>query len=99
VNIALRLLDDALHDRVDRLVLVSGDSDLVPAVELVKANCPQKQVIVYVPSRDRVRGAATELRTAADKHRTFPQELLRVSQFPAQVPDGRGGWIGKPPSW
>jgi hypothetical protein len=35
VNIALQLLDDALHDRADTFVLVTGDSDLVPAIELL----------------------------------------------------------------
>lgn len=96
VNIALQLLDDGLHDRADRFVLVSGDSDLVPALEMLKSHVPQKQMIVYVPSRNRIRGAATELRHAADKDRTFPQALLRASQFPASVPDGRGGHNEKP---
>ena len=99
VNIALQLLDDALHDRADRFVLVSGDSDLVPALEMVKAQTPEKELIVYVPSRHPVRGAATELRSAADKNKTFPLALLRVSQFPSIVPDGRGGTIRKPVEW
>jgi len=99
VNIALQMLDDVLHDRADRIVLVSGDSDLVPALELVKARPPKTQIIVYVPTRNPVRGAATELRGAADKDRTFPLALLRVSQFPPQVSDGRGGLIAKPISW
>ena len=32
VNIGLQMLDDAYSDRCDRFVLVSGDSELVPAV-------------------------------------------------------------------
>jgi len=99
VNIALAMVDDAHHDRADRLVLVSGDSDLVPAVHLIKANSPEKQVIVYVPSRDPARGAATELRSSADKDRTLPLRLLRISQYPVEIPDGRGGVIAKPPNW
>lgn len=99
VNIALQLLDDGLHDRADRFIVVSGDSDLVPALEMLKSQVPEKQLIVYVPSRHPIRGAATELRNAADKNRTFPQALLRVSQFPARVPDGRGGHIEKPTGW
>ena len=50
VSIALHMLDDALSDRTDRLVVVSGDSDLVPAIDLVKHRRPEKEVIVYVPS-------------------------------------------------
>ncbi len=99
VNIALQLLDDAHHDRADQFIIVSGDSDLVPALEMVKAQWPHKQLFVYVPSRHPLRGAAVELRNAADKHKTFPQALLKVSQFPAKIPDGRGGFIQKPAGW
>ncbi|MBN1359873.1 MAG: hypothetical protein JW993_04745, partial [Sedimentisphaerales bacterium] len=93
------LLDDASHDRADQFVVVSGASDLVPALEMVKAQWPEKRLIVYVPSRHPLRGAAVELRSAAAKHKTFPQALLKVCQFPPMVPDGRGGTIRKPPGW
>ena len=99
VNIATALLDDAFDDVADRFILVSGDSDLVPAVNRLKARFPEKQLIVYVPARNETRGAATELRGAADKSRTLPQALLKVSQFPAQLDDGRGGVIEKPVDW
>ena len=99
VNIATALLDDAFDDLADRFVVVSGDSDLVPALNRMKARFPEKQLIVYVPARDATRGAATELRGAADKSKTLPQALLRVSQFPAQLDDGRGGMIEKPAEW
>ena len=99
VNIATAMLDDAFDDLADRFVLVSGDSDLVPAVERLKARFPTKEVIVYVPARNEVRGAATELRGAANRARTLPQLLLGVSQFPASLPDGRGGTIHKPTEW
>jgi hypothetical protein len=99
VNIALQMLDDANHDRADQFIIVSGDSDLVPALEMVKAQWPKIRLIVYVPSRHPLRGAAVELRNAADKHKTFPQVLLKVSQFPAELPDGRGGVIHKPAEW
>lgn len=36
VNIALQMLDDAHHGRAERFVLVSGDSDLVPALDLIR---------------------------------------------------------------
>lgn len=99
VNIALQMLDDAMCDRADRMILVSGDSDLVPALELVKARRPVVELVVYVPSRNPARRAATELRMAADKHRTFPLRLLAVSSFPVELADGRGGSIRKPAGW
>ena len=99
VNIATQMLSDAFRDQAERLILVSGDSDLVPAVNMIKSEFPKKQVIVYVPARNPIRGAAAELRTAADKHKTLPMTLVRVSQFPATLPDGTGGSIDKPPDW
>ena len=99
VNIAVTMLDDAYQDLCERFVIVSGDSDLVPAVDQVKARFPEKEVIVYVPARTAIRGAATELRGAADKDRTLPLELLRHCQLPASVADGAGATIQKPAGW
>jgi uncharacterized LabA/DUF88 family protein len=99
VNIAVHMLQDALLDRCDRLVLVSGDSDLAPALNMVKKVAPEKQIIVYVPAINPIRGAAVELRSAADKHRTLPNALLPKAQFPPKIPDGEGGWIEKPAAW
>lgn len=99
VAIGVQILEDAFEDSCDRLIIVSGDSDLLPAVHAVKRLFPSKQIVVYVPARHRHRGAATELRGAADKDKTLPQELLRHSQFPSQVDGGSGGTISKPSSW
>jgi len=56
-------------------------------------------VLVYVPSRNPVRGAAVELRSAADRHRNLPLAPLKHAQFPARIPDGGGGFIEKPSGW
>jgi uncharacterized LabA/DUF88 family protein len=99
VNIAVSMLDDAYQNLCDHLILVSGDSDLVPAVNMVRTRFPGKQVTVYVPSRNPIRGAAVELRASANKDRDLPLNLLRLSQLPASVPDGSGGFITKPATW
>ncbi|MDY7011383.1 MAG: NYN domain-containing protein, partial [Planctomycetota bacterium] len=99
VQIALRMARYCWEDACDRFVLVSGDSDLVPAVNLVKEICPGKQVIVYIPARNPERATAVELRAAADKARILPNELIRKTQFQAKFPDGFGGFICKPANW
>jgi 6-hydroxy-3-succinoylpyridine 3-monooxygenase len=99
VNIAVQMMDDAYQNACDIFVIVSGDSDLVPPLYMIKNRFPAKKVVVYVPARDRIRGAAVEIRSAADKDSTLPQNLLRHSQFPPTLPDGAGGTIAKPPSW
>jgi len=99
VNIAVFLLDDAYQDQCDHSIVVSGDSDLVPAISLLKVRCPHKKVTVYVPSWNPKRGAAVELRSVVDKHRTLPLNLLPFAQFPNPLPDGAGGLLHKPASW
>lgn len=99
VNIAVSMLDDAYQNLCDHLIVVSGDSDLVPAVSMVRTRFPEKIVTVYVPSRNPIRGAAVELRASANKDRDLPLNLLRQAQLPASIPDGSGGFIVKPPTW
>ncbi len=99
VNIAIQMVDDAHNQRADRMILVSGDSDLVPAVHRAKQSHPEVKVIVYVPSRDPQRGAAVELRGAADKDKTLPLVLIPRAQFPNPVRGGREGKIWKPEGW
>lgn len=99
MNIGIFMLDDAYQGFFDHAILVSGDSDLVPAINMVRTRFPNKQVTVYVPSRNAIRGAAVELRAAASKHRDLPLNLLATAQLPTILPDGAGGRIVKPVSW
>ena len=99
VNIAINMIKDAVNDKCDRLIVVSGDSDLVPAVKAVKLIAPNKKVIVYVPANNEVRGAANELRYSSDRHKTLPNNLLSKAQFPDQLTDSKGGIIQKPEAW
>jgi hypothetical protein len=98
VNIALWMLHDAQQDLCDRLILVSGDSDLVPAIAMVKDHYPTKQIVVYVPALNAIRGAAVELRSIADKDKTLPAHLFPRAQFPSHIPSSSGP-IVKPASW
>ena len=99
VNIAVQMIDDAYQDECDNFIIVSGDSDLVPVLHQIKLRFPDKKVIVYVPARSSIRGAAVEIRAAADKDSTLPMQLLSHCQFPSKVPDGLGRTIEKPASW
>ncbi|MGA2035663.1 MAG: NYN domain-containing protein [Thermoguttaceae bacterium] len=99
VNIALWMLQDAQQDLCDRLILVSGDSDLVPAVRMVKDHFPGKEIVAYIPARNEIRGAALELRAEAHKNKTLPLDLLAKSQFAASIDLGGGRTLNKPATW
>jgi len=99
VAIGVRMLDDAYQGVCDRLVLVTGDSDLIPAVKMIRRRFPEKPVHVYVPANDPDRGAATELRGAATQHHTLPTRLFQSCQFPPCVRSKGNGWVDKPSEW
>lgn len=94
------MVDDAYQDLCDNLILLSGDSDLVPAVELIKQRFAQKKVFVYVPSRS---GAderrASELMKAAHFARAMPTKHFKDCQFPQALKDKYGRDVVKPPTW
>lgn len=99
VNIAVSIVADAMRKECERVVVVSGDSDLVPALKLAKELNPGIEIVVYVPASGPKRGAAVELRSAADKARTIPIALLSKAQFADRIRGSGSDWIEKPASW
>jgi len=95
VNIAIQLLEDAIRNVYDKAIIVSGDSDLVPAILAVKRLFPNKGIIVVVP----IGGRAYELRQAADVMLEMKRKHLANSQLadPVILPDGTP--IPCPASW
>lgn len=49
VRIAVKLVTDVFDDIFDRAIVISADSDLVPAIELVRARFPKKHLLVAAP--------------------------------------------------
>lgn len=101
VNIAMRMIDDAYRRNCERMILVSGDSDLVPALEMVRAKIPSIETIVYVPANHPSRSGSIELRNAAHRNRTLKSSspILSNSHFPPSLVGKSGNVIHKPSSW
>jgi hypothetical protein len=49
VNIAIHLVHDALTNQFDRAIVISADSDLVPAVNLAANHDSTKEIFVAAP--------------------------------------------------
>ncbi|MGH3681861.1 MAG: NYN domain-containing protein, partial [Natronosporangium sp.] len=49
VNLAIALVEDAALDRFDTALVISGDSDLVPAVRAAKRLRPETEVVAVFP--------------------------------------------------
>lgn len=49
VNISVRMIEDCITDSTDSLSLVSADTDLIPPLEVIRRNFPDKKIKVYFP--------------------------------------------------
>jgi uncharacterized LabA/DUF88 family protein len=95
VNIAVELLAGAFGNEYDTAIVVSGDSDLAPAIEKVKLVLPEKRVLVAFPPR---RSAAT-LKNAAHGNFQISRQAIRKSQLPEQIQKPDGTILLKPKAW
>lgn len=77
VNIAVKLFQTAVDDQFDTALIVSGDSDLVPAIRAVKESFPHKSVKVVIPPGI----YAENLKRASDAHMKIKEKHLKTSQL------------------
>jgi 6-hydroxy-3-succinoylpyridine 3-monooxygenase len=102
VNIASHFVaDTALRVDIDNLILVSGDSDLVPAIQTARIISPEKRIIVYVPIPENPLNelVSSEIRKAADTHRNLPWAAIKNAQLEPVIVDETGRQFTKPECW
>ena len=95
VNIAVQLLQRAYRDEYDKAIIITGDSDMVPAIHAVKESFPSKKVGIIPP----IGRKAEEIEKAAHFKNQMTENDLRESMLPDPVilPDGRS--LTCPPEW
>lgn len=104
VNIGAHMVNDAASAQCDVIALISGDTDLVPAVRLIRNEYPGRYIAVYVPVPQGTDTAkerrSDELRKAAHRGGFLAPHLVRDCQLPDPVIDqSTGREIRKPASW
>ena len=95
VNIAIHLLTNAYKDNYDKAVLISGDSDIIPAVEAVKQAFPEKEISLVIP----VGGKAYELAQVIGSSVRMKEIHLKTSQLPNTVTQRNGVVLQRPGEW
>lgn len=95
VNIASAMLLDAFNDGADVFVLVSGDTDFIAPVSIIRKDF-KKTVIVFNPRQSR-----SGLKDYASYHREIPRSLPGQCQLPERIPYGRHGdrFINRTEAW
>jgi len=95
VNIACHVLMDVFQQRYERIYIVSGDSDLVPAVEAAKSVSPRPRIIIANPPRRK----SEELCRAADASFSIKERSFQLSQLPDELSSGKGTALTRPIRW
>ncbi len=95
VAISIKLMEILMRDESDMVVLVTGDTDLAPAVKTVKRLFPVKKVTFLFPYKRK----NNELANLADMSFKIKKERYTQHQFPDPVILHDGNKIHKPASW
>ena len=94
VNIALFVLNEAYRNTYDRAYIVSRDSDLKPAVEMVRARFPEKEMYIVAPPH---LGHSNDLIQVAHGKRKIKKPQIERCLFADQITDGQGNVIAVRP--
>ena len=95
VAMAITLIELLLEDRCDAVVLITGDSDLAPAIRSARRLFPQKMVCCCFPF-DRV---SEGLRVIATKHFKVRSDQYARHQLVDPFPVSSRRMVSKPPLW
>ncbi len=95
VNIATKCVEYAARDRLDTALLVTGDTDQVPLVHLMRKLFPGKVIGVLFPM-DRIN---RELRNACDFSKRLNRWHFEVSQLPERIHLPGGSELVRPIEW
>ena len=95
VNIALKLFQLAVQDVYDKAIIISGDTDLLPAVKAVQSTFPNKTIGVVIP----IGRASEDFKKNADFHQKMKEHQLVASRFPDTITLPDGSALVCPPKW
>ena len=97
VNISVKLFQCAYNDTFDTAMIVTGDSDIVPAIRSVKESFPAKKIGLVIP----IGRTAEEMKQACDFHMKLKEKHLTSSQFPDSIilDPAKNIYLTRPPSW
>ena len=93
VNIATDMLYDAFSNAADSFALVSGDSDFIAPLDLIRKKFG-KQVLVFDP-----REQFSDLSYHASYYTHIPRDLPARCQLPETIPLPNSRTIHRPPTW
>ena len=95
VNISVDLLMDAVDDNYDTAILISGDTDLIPPLKIIKKRFDTKKILAIFPPQRANKAVKKEVYASF----TLGRKLLLDSQFENAITLSNGTQITKPKEW
>ena len=95
VAMSAKLFEIFHTDTCDVAVIVTGDTDLVPAVKTAQRLFPAKEICFGFPHRR----SSVELKNLVSRHFRLKANRYTATQFPDPIALGDGASIAKPASW
>ena len=96
VAIAIEILSDCYERGIQRVLLITADSDQVPLVRQVRQRFPETIVFMVAPPKRL--SVARELGNACSGVTELTAGRLRQHPLPGEIRDGRGRLIGSRPA-
>lgn len=97
VRIATQMINDVYLERCDITIIVSADSDMVPAVELMRQISPQHKIFVYFPPTNH----SFNLKSCCDYslNLAYYERKFRLSLLPDEIALPNGYTLHRPENW
>jgi uncharacterized LabA/DUF88 family protein len=101
VNIALQIVRDVQTLVPDIVVIMSGDIDLLPALDVIMSIDKKVKPVIYIPVHEEILKyrRKDEFMRYSEAVKPIPEKYLRQAQFPAQVPLANGHSVERPLEW
>jgi len=90
-----KLLEVFYNDECDTVVLITGDTDIAPAVRTALKLFPSKNIIFGFPYKRKNK----ELATLTGKYFKISKEQIVRHQFPSVLTTSSGEKLVKPSNW
>jgi uncharacterized LabA/DUF88 family protein len=95
VSIGITMLNDAYKGQYDRAYLITRDSDLMPAIKLIRAEFPKKEIVAVAPP---MMGHSNDLLTVCNAKKKITPAQVWGCLFPKEVKKADGTIVATRPS-
>ena len=95
VQLATQLVNDAAMNQFDVALLICGDRDILPAIEICRNFYSDKRIVAAFPPMR----SCDDIRYAVNAYIHVTESELKKSQLPSPIKDNRGRILHCPKEW